>query len=139
MIRLTRRYRFSASHRLHTGKLTGDQNRELFGKCNNPYGHGHNYILEVSVSGPLDDAGRVAPVPTLDRVVTESVLRDFDHRDLNSQVADFASEIPTTENIVHAIRDRLARQWPEAFPSGWPRLDKVRVQETRRNLFELTT
>jgi 6-pyruvoyltetrahydropterin/6-carboxytetrahydropterin synthase len=138
MIRLTRRYRFSASHRLHTGKLTEEQNRELFGKCNNPYGHGHNYILEVSVTGPLDDSGRVAPVSTLDRVVTDSVLRDFDHKDLNSQVADFASEIPTTENIVHAIRGRLMRQWPEAFPGGSPRLDRVRVQETRRNLFELT-
>jgi 6-pyruvoyltetrahydropterin/6-carboxytetrahydropterin synthase len=139
MIRLTRRYRFCASHRLHTGKLTDEQNRELFGKCNNPYGHGHNYILEVSVSGPLDEAGRVARVHTLDQVVTDSVLRDFDHKDLNSQVADFASEIPTTENIVQAIRGRLMQEWPEAFPSGLPRLDKVRVQETRRNVFELTT
>jgi 6-pyruvoyltetrahydropterin/6-carboxytetrahydropterin synthase len=134
MMRLTRRYRFSASHRLHSGDLTADQNRDLYGKCNNPHGHGHDYILDVGVSGPLDrSTGRVVAVPSLDALVRDSVLRDLDHRNLNADAPEFAQTPATTENLAIAIRQRLLEHWPAA----WPRLETVRLQETRRNRFEL--
>ena len=90
MIRLTRRYRFSASHRLHPAALTEDANVELYGKCNNPYGHGHNYVLDVTVEGPIDESsGRVCDVAALDRLVTRYMLKDFDHGNMNEDVAEF--------------------------------------------------
>jgi 6-pyruvoyltetrahydropterin/6-carboxytetrahydropterin synthase len=138
VIRLTRRYRFCASHRLHAAGLSEEENRALYGKCNNPYGHGHDYALEVSLRGPLDAAsGRVADLAALDALVREQVLEPFDHRDLNADVAAFAARVPTTENLAVEIRARLAAHWPEVFPGGAPALDGVRIQETKRNRFEL--
>lgn len=134
MIRVTRRYRFSASHRLHAAGLTEDANRELYGKCNNPHGHGHNYAVEVSVRGPVDpESGKAADIEALDALVRRAVLEPFDHRDLNTEVPEFAHTVPTTENLAVEIRRRLLSNWPEAFP----KLERIRIDETKRNRFEL--
>jgi len=138
MIRLTRRYRFAASHRLNSDRLSAERNREVYGKCNNPHGHGHDYILEVSVRGPVDpETGLVVRVDDLDRLVREEVLCAFHMRNLNLDVAEFADLVPTSENVALVVRDRLARTWDRVFGPPWPVLEKVRVQETPRNTFEV--
>jgi 6-pyruvoyltetrahydropterin/6-carboxytetrahydropterin synthase len=137
-MRVTRRYRFAASHRLHSAAFTDDQNRELYGKCSNPYGHGHDYVLDVTAVGPVNAAsGQAVHVPTLDRLVSEQVLRDFDHRYLNADLSEFKTAVPTSENIIQVIEDRLSARWAEAFPGEWPRLEGIRLRETKRNVFEL--
>jgi 6-pyruvoyltetrahydropterin/6-carboxytetrahydropterin synthase len=137
-MRVTRRYRFAASHRLHSGAYTEDQNRDLYGKCNNPHGHGHDYVLDVTAEGPVElNSGQVVHVPTLDRLVSEQVLRDFDHHYLNADVAEFQTLVPTSENIMRVIEDRLLARWPEVFPGESPRLQSIRLRETKRNSFEL--
>lgn len=138
MIRVTRRYPFSASHRLHAASLSDEENARLYGKCNNPYGHGHNYVLDVSVRGPVDESsGQAAPLVVLDRLVRESVLEAFDHKNLNEDVAAFRAVVPTTENVSIEIQRRLAEAWPRFFPHQWPKLDKIRIEETGRNIFEI--
>ncbi len=138
MIRVTRRYRFSASHRLHSSQFTELENRELYGKCNNPYGHGHDYVLEVGVEGPLDAAtGQVVKIETLDRLVAQSVLKDFEYRNLNADIPEFGARVATSENITAVIEARLQAEWRSAFPGQWPRLEKIGLQETKRNRFEL--
>lgn len=141
MTRVTRRYKFAASHRLHSPQFSDQENGELYGKCNNPYGHGHDYILEVTVAGPLDAvSGQVVNVVALDRLVNEQVLRDFDHRYFNADVAEFSANlVPTSENILRVIENRLSAKWRSMFPSDWPRLEGIRLQETKRNRFELRT
>ncbi len=137
MIRLTRRYRFSASHRLHSRDLSEEANAELYGKCNNPYGHGHDYQLEVTVGGPIDAAtGQVVNPATLDALVTQYVLQDISNRNLNEEVAEFVSRVPTSENLMVVVEERLRRAWNSAFPGEWPRLDRIRLQETKKNTFE---
>lgn len=137
-MRVTRRYRFAASHRLHTEAFTEQQNRDLYGKCNNPYGHGHDYVLDVTAVGPVQrGSGQVVHIPTLDRLVSEQVLRDFDHRYLNADLGEFKSLVPTSENIMRVIEDRLTAHWSEVFPGEWPRLDGIRLRETKRNVFEM--
>lgn len=129
-IELGRRYRFAASHRLHTARLSEDENWRVFGKCNNPYGHGHNYILEVSVSGDIDPAtGMIANLADLDAFVESQVLEEFDHKSLNEDVPAFREKVPTTENLCIEIFQRL-----KSFPKA--RLERVRVQETGNNSFE---
>jgi 6-pyruvoyltetrahydropterin/6-carboxytetrahydropterin synthase len=136
MIRLTRRYGFSAAHRLHAPHLSEEANRQLYGKCNNPYGHGHNYVLEVTVRGEVDPkTGRVVDVGKLDAWVRERILEDFDHRDFNRDVPEFSELIPTTENIVRVIGRRLCHGWRERF--GALQLHRIRVEETAKNFFEL--
>lgn len=141
MTRVTRRYKFAASHRLNSSRLSEQQNGELYGKCNNPYGHGHDYVLEVSVTGPLDGiSGQVVNVAALDRLVQEQILRDFDHRYFNADVREFLGDlVPTSENILRVIEDRLSAHWRGVFPGDWPRLEGIRLQETKRNRFELRT
>ena len=141
MTRVTRRYKFAASHRLHSSELSESENHELYGKCNNPYGHGHDYVLEVSVAGPLDSvSGQVVNVLALDRLVIEQILRDFDHRYFNADVPEFSSDlVPTSENILRVIESRLSSGWRKTFPGDWPRLEGIRLQETKRNRFELRT
>ena len=135
---LTRRYRFSASHRLHASQLTDEQNSRLYGKCNHPYGHGHDYVLDVSVRGPLDAAtGRIVDLDTLDTLVAREVLAPFEHRNLNIEVDAFRGTVPTTENLAVEIRGRLDRAWPAAFGQRGPRLDRIRIEETKRNHIEL--
>ena len=127
---VTRRYRFSAAHRLHTDQLSEEENRRVFGKCNNPNGHGHNYVLYVTVSGPIDPAtGRSLDLDTLDRVVTERVVRRFYHQDLNGDPA-FAATTTTGENLARLIWELLH----DAISDG--QLAKVGVVETRDNYFE---
>ncbi len=137
MMRLTRRYRFSASHRLHSPGLSAAENAEAYGKCNNPRGHGHDYLLEVSVTGPLDPrSARVVNVSELDRFVERVVLSRLRHRYLNSEVPELSGVPPTTENLAIAIRANLARYWEEVFPGDFPVLERIRIYETRRNVFE---
>ena len=134
MIRLTRAYHFSASHRLHLAGLSESENFELFGKCNNPYGHGHNYRLEITVEGPVDaGTGLVVDQPALDSLVRTRVLASYEHRYLNEDVPEYRDLNPTTENMVESVRRRLE----EAWPAGFPRLVHVRIQETKRNVIEL--
>ncbi len=136
MTRLTRRYKFSASHRLHSASMSDEENAELYGKCNNPFGHGHNYELEVTVRGPVNaESGRVVNVGALDAYIEREVIRRFDHKDMNRDVPDFVDLVPTTENLSVIVEKRLRRDWSGSF--GTALLDAVRVQETKRNLFEL--
>ena len=138
MIRVTRRYEFSASHRLHAPGLTAEENRRLYGKCNNPFGHGHNYVLEVSVRGPVEArSGRAVDPAALDRLVRDRVIRVFDHKNLNEQIEAFERVVPTSENLGLLIHRRLKEGWPEVFPGQWPQLEKVRIAETPRNIFEV--
>ncbi len=137
MFRVTRQYRFAASHRLHAPELTDADNRTLYGKCNHPYGHGHNYLVEVSARGPLDQHGRAVDIGALDELVRREVLSDFEHRNLNTEVPRFADEVPTSENLAIEICRRLKRSWRGAFPGEWPKLEKVRIGETRKNIFEV--
>jgi 6-pyruvoyltetrahydropterin/6-carboxytetrahydropterin synthase len=135
---VTRRYRFAASHRLHSPRFSEKENQELYGKCNNPFGHGHDYLLSVTVAGPADPAtGLVVNIPALDHLVAEQVVRDFDHKFLNADLREFDELVPTSENILRVIEDRLQAHWSAAFPGLWPRLEKIRLRETRRNVVEL--
>jgi 6-pyruvoyltetrahydropterin/6-carboxytetrahydropterin synthase len=139
-MRVTRRYRFAASHRLHSAAFSEQQNRELYGKCNNPYGHGHDYVLDVTAAGPVDPgSGQVVHIPSLDRLVSDQVLRDFDHRYINADLGEFQALVPTSENIMRVIEDRLTAHWSQVFPGDWPRLESIRLRETKRNFFELKT
>jgi 6-pyruvoyltetrahydropterin/6-carboxytetrahydropterin synthase len=138
MIRVTRRYRFAASHRLHSERFSEGENRALYGECNNPHGHGHDYVLELCVSGPLDPvSGQVVNVSTLDGLVASRVVQDFDHKYMNTDVREFQKLVPTSENILRVIEERLVAHWQSAFPGGGPHLESIRLRETRRNLFEL--
>ena len=126
-----RRYMLSASHRLHTERLTADENRAAYGKCNNPFGHGHNYVVEVVVGGEVDQAtGMVMNLVDLDRVVQQAVLERFDHANLNLDPV-FADQVPTTEVFSKVIFDLLESALPEDS------LDRVRVEETENNFFEM--
>ncbi len=129
-VELGRRYRFSASHRLHTAHLSEEENILVFGKCSNPYGHGHNYVVEVSLSGDVDPAtGMIANLADLDAFVARQVLEDFDHKSLNEDVPAFHDRVPTTENVCIEIFRRL-KSFPEA------KLERIRVEETGKNSFE---
>jgi 6-pyruvoyltetrahydropterin/6-carboxytetrahydropterin synthase len=139
MIRVTRRYAFSASHRLDVPALTEEENRVLYGKCNNPFGHGHNYILDVSVRGPVDArSGRAVDLSALDQLVRERILTAFHLKNLNQEIETFRTVVPTTENIGLLIHQRLKQNWHAMFPGEWPQLEKVRIAETERNIFEVS-
>lgn len=133
-MRLTRRYRFAASHRLNTEALTPEQNARLYGKCNNPFGHGHDYVLDVTVEGQPDASGQLVNRESLDAVVAGQVLARLDHRNLNGDVAELRGKVATTENLASSIEKMLAGGW--TLPA---RLARVRVSETDRNTFELET
>ena len=129
-IELGRRYRFAASHRLHSDELSAEENARVYGKCNNPYGHGHNYVVEISVSGTPDPAtGMIANLADLDGFVEREVIEAFDHKSLNEDVPAFRGRVPTTENVCREIYQRL-KHFPKA------RLERVRVEETSNNAFE---
>jgi 6-pyruvoyltetrahydropterin/6-carboxytetrahydropterin synthase len=138
MIHLTRRYHFSASHRLHSDEISEQANQELYGKCNNPWGHGHNYEIEVTVSGPVDDrTGRAIDLHDLDALVERTITGPLDHRNLNKEVPEFQQLVPTTENLGLIVDQRLRGAWPTAFPGPTPILQSVRIHETARNIFEV--
>src|SRR6202158_2586013 len=125
IIELGRRYHFSASHRLHSSHLSEEENSRIFGKCNNPYGHGHNYVVEVNVSGDVDPAsGMIANLDDLDAFVEGQVPDPFALKSLNEDVAAFREKVPTTENLCIEIFQRL-----KSFPKA--KLERVRVEETR--------
>src|SRR5579884_1359775 len=137
-VRLTKRYTFPASHRLHSPALSDAENRATYGKCNNPYGHGHNYEVELTVGGSVDPVtGRVIDLGELDRVAEREFLGPFRHRDLNREVACFRSVVPTTENLASEVARRLRAVWREEFGPDGPVLEKVRIQETPRNICEV--
>src|SRR5271154_1403409 len=105
---LSRRYHFSASHRLHRGAYSEEQNRATYGKCNNPHGHGHNYIVEVTAGGQVDpETGMVCDMVKLDEAVRKNIVARFDHTNLNLDEG-FRNLVPTTENLCIAIHKRLA-------------------------------
>ena len=132
MIWLTRRYRFPAAHVLAHPGFTPERNREVYGKCANPAGHGHNYTIEVAVRGPLDPhSGRIADPDVLDAIFERRVAARFGHRMLNEDAA-FAQRVPTAENLARVVHDELA---PAIARAGTARLANVRVLETRRNSF----
>ena len=133
MVRFSQTFEFAASHRLHNPALSEDENRTLFGKCNNPLGHGHNYQVQVTLVGEPDPAtGRVADVPAFERAVDEAVLRRFDHRHLNLEVPEFADVIPSVENIAKVTYDLLKPR----FAGGRARLASVTVWETPKTWCE---
>jgi 6-pyruvoyltetrahydropterin/6-carboxytetrahydropterin synthase len=134
---LTRRYRFSASHRLHSAEMSEEENRGTYGKCNNPHGHGHNYVLEVTVSGPVDENGMVCNLVDLDECVQREIVTRFDLENLNTR-PEFAGLVPTTENLCTVIfnllkQDIVKREFIHAH------LQRVRLEETMMNSFEMTS
>jgi 6-pyruvoyltetrahydropterin/6-carboxytetrahydropterin synthase len=136
-VNLTRCYRFSASHRLHSDALSQEANQELYGKCNNPFGHGHNYQVEVTVRGPVDETGRVVDLRQLDQLVRQEITGPFAHRNLNQEVPEFVKLVPTTENLNIIIDRRLRAAWAAFFSGPAPSLERVRIYETERNIFEI--
>ena len=127
---LTRRYLFSASHRLHSPEMSPEENQRVYGKCNNPFGHGHNYALEVTVAGAIDaSTGMVCNILDLDNFVDREVLERFGHQNLN-EVEAFRGIVPTTENLCREIYRVVDGGFRKA------RLEKVRLEETMMNSFE---
>jgi 6-pyruvoyltetrahydropterin/6-carboxytetrahydropterin synthase len=128
---LSRRYLFSASHRLDNPAMSPQENRDIYGKCNNPYGHGHNYIVEVTVSGPVDDkTGMVCNLIDLDTFMEREILSRYDKENLNT-LKEFAGQIiPTTENLCVEIYEIVHRGFTQAH------LERVRLEETMMNSFE---
>lgn len=125
VVYLTRKAEFSASHYYHNPELSAEENRTLFGKCNNPLGHGHNYLLEVTVKGKVNArSGFVLDLKELKEILHREVLEAMDHRFLNKEVPEFKEQIPTTENLAIAIWNRLAPRLKRA------KLDRVRVYES---------
>jgi 6-pyruvoyltetrahydropterin/6-carboxytetrahydropterin synthase len=129
---LTRRYLFSASHRLHSPDMSERENLATCGKCNNPHGHGHNYALEVTVSGPVDaTTGMVCHLVDLDECVEREVLARYHLENLNTR-KEFVVTVPTTENLCIEIFEILQRAFRPAH------LERVRLEETMMNSFEYT-
>jgi len=127
---LTRRYRFSASHRLHSEQFSERENQQVYGKCNNPHGHGHNYALEVTVNGLVDErTGMVCDLADLDGFVQKEILERYEHCNLN-MLEEFSGHVPTTENLCMEIYRRLRNGFRPA------QVEKVRMEETMMNSFE---
>lgn len=138
-MRLTQRYPFSAAHRLHSSQLSEEENWRVFGKCNNPHGHGHNYTLEVSVRGEIDPVtGLLLHRDSLDSWVEKEILSRLLHCNLNEEMVEFRNLVPTTENLAAVVTQALAQGWERHFPPQTDlRFDRVRIYETRNNLFEM--
>jgi 6-pyruvoyltetrahydropterin/6-carboxytetrahydropterin synthase len=131
MVVITRRETFSAGHTLFNPAFSAERNRELFGKCSNPSGHGHNYVLEVSLAGEVDpDTGFVFDLSELAAIVRKLILDEVDHRNLNTDVDWLRGVIPTTENLVCSFWDRLDANIPGSL------LSSVRLGETEKNWAE---
>lgn len=136
---LSRRYTFAASHRLHSPALSDAENRAIYGKCNNPNGHGHNYEVRIMVYGPVDQTtGRVVDLAVLDRLAEEQILAPFRFRNLNEEIDAFRAVVPTTENLASEVDRRLRIAWPATFPPNGPHLEKVSIWETERNICEIS-
>lgn len=138
VVHFSRRYRFSASHRLHAPSLTDEQNRDAYGKCNNPFGHGHNYIVEVTVAGPVDaETGFVVDLPALDALVRRELLDRFDGTHLNADPAFAEAFVPSTEHFVEEAERVLGQAVTLLDAGGRLRLANIRVEETGNNSFDL--
>jgi 6-pyruvoyltetrahydropterin/6-carboxytetrahydropterin synthase len=138
-VRLSRRYTFAASHRLHSPALSDAENRAVYGKCNNPHGHGHNYEVELTVRGRVDGlTGRVIDICVLDLLAEEQILAPFRLRNLNEEVAAFRTAVPTTENLAAEIDRRLRAVWDGRFGAAGARLERVGIRETDRNICEVS-
>ncbi|MEM8677981.1 MAG: 6-carboxytetrahydropterin synthase [Planctomycetota bacterium] len=131
-VTLVHQFEFSAAHRLHSDQLDDDQNRRVFGKCNSLNGHGHNYVLEVSVMGPLSSTGEVYPLEKMQTVVRDQVVERFDHKHLNKDCDEFRETNPTVENIAHVCWQLLEGQFEPA------RLTHLRLYETPKTWVDLT-
>ena len=130
--RLSRRWQIAASHRLHTVSLDDERNRAVYGKCNHPHGHGHNYTIEMTVAGPVDAVtGMVTNLADLDRFAQAEVIERFDHQNLNL-LAEFREMVPTTENFARLI-EQIFRSYPLAT------LERVHIEETQNNSFDVLT
>jgi 6-pyruvoyltetrahydropterin/6-carboxytetrahydropterin synthase len=131
-VSLTRGYVFSAAHRLHSNAMSDEENNSVFGKCNNPYGHGHNYELEVTVGGVPDErTGMIIDLAKLDHIVNEEIVDKFDHKHLNEEVEPFDELNPTSENVAKVIYERLAPRLTDLV-----KFEKVLLRETPRSFFE---
>jgi 6-pyruvoyltetrahydropterin/6-carboxytetrahydropterin synthase len=136
---LSRRYGFSATHRLHAAGLSDADNRAVYGKCNNPNGHGHNYEVEITVAGLVDGVtGRAVSLAALDALAEREVIGPLRYRNLNVEVEAFRATVPTTENLTSEVDRRLRAAWAWAFPEGLPTLEKIRIWETERNICEVS-
>ncbi|HEV3253758.1 MAG TPA: 6-carboxytetrahydropterin synthase [Candidatus Acidoferrales bacterium] len=125
MIRVTRKLEFSAAHYYHNPSMSAEENRRVFGKCNNPHGHGHNYVLEVTVAGEPDPAtGMVLDLKELKEILQQEIVERFDHRFLNYEVPELAGQIPTCEVVAGAIWNLLEPRITKG------RLDRVRLYES---------
>ena len=131
MVRLSQKFEFSASHRLHNPELSDEANRQTFGKCNNPHGHGHNYEVQVTIAGEPDARGLVMSIPTFERVVAETAIDRFDHKNLNVELQEFSDTIPSVENIARAIYRLLKPKF-----EGRAQLASVTVWETPKTWCE---
>ena len=132
MVRLSQKFEFSATHRLHNPALTDDANRSTFGKCNNPHGHGHNYEVQVTLAGEPDASGLLVEVPRFERTVAEAVIDRFDHKNLNVELPEFREAIPSVENIARVIYRLLKPRFGEARG----KLASVTVWETPKTWCE---
>lgn len=134
MVHFSRRYRLSASHRLHAPSLSEQENRETFGKCNNPFGHGHNYVIEVTVAGPVDaETGMVVDMVALDDLARREIVDRWDQTNLNDDPVFAGAYVPSTENFVFEVEKIFERGVRELGVT----LVRVRVEETSNNSFDL--
>ena len=137
-VHLTRRYWFSASHRLHNPALAEGENLLVYGKCNNPGGHGHNYHVEITIAGPVNpQTGMVVDLAELDGMAEREILARFDQTNLNDDAA-FAALVPTTENLCVQIHRIVQERWRELPSAREARLERIRLEETSSNFFEYT-
>jgi 6-pyruvoyltetrahydropterin/6-carboxytetrahydropterin synthase len=131
---VTRAYEFCAAHRLHAPSLSDEENVRVFGKCNNPAGHGHNYVLEVTLRGGPGPDGTLLAAADFDRIVTDEVVERWDHKNLNVDVPDFREVVPTVEEIARVAWRRLARPLEQAAAGA--SLHRVKLFESPRNQVE---
>jgi 6-pyruvoyltetrahydropterin/6-carboxytetrahydropterin synthase len=137
-VTFTTSYSFSAAHRLHSHELSEDSNWQVYGRCNNPFGHGHNYWLEVTVRGVPDAVtGLLIDRARLDRCVEEEILSRVRHVNLNEQVEEFRNLVPTTENVAYVFGDWIRRRWNSHFPEPHLQLERLRIYETKNNRLEM--
>lgn len=132
MTRLSQKFEFAASHRLHNPALSDEKNRQTYGKCNNPHGHGHNYELEVTLTGNPTSSGLLSNIPAFEETVARTVIDRFDHKNLNVEVAEFAAVIPSVENIAKVIYGLLKPK----LQSDHSHLESVTVWETPKTWCE---
>ena len=138
LVHFTRRYRLSASHRLHSPGMSDQQNYETYGKCNNPFGHGHNYYIEITVAGPVDpETGFVVDLAKLDSMAKRELLDRFDGTHLNADVTFSSEFVPSTENLAVEVERVFRREIPKLDASGRLHLYNIRIEETGNNSFDL--